>query len=404
MFLNKINHFLMIKMRNIVVEQTTSPTIYENHIEIIERKCSGHPDTICDAICESVSRELSREYVKKVGRVLHHNVDKALLIAGSSQPEFAGGKLTKKIKIIISGRATSKAGKKKIDVKSIVEAAAEEYLQKLHALKAEHYEIIAEINEGSGNLKEVFAEKMPLSNDTSIGVGYAPFSKTEKIVLETGKMLNSKEFLKKYPAVGEDIKVMALRQGNRIKLTISIAFVSKYIKDFDEYYDMKEKVLEEIRNKTHIRDVTINALDKKKEEAKTVDDIYLTVTGLSAEMGDDGQVGRGNRINGLITPYREMTLEAAAGKNPTRHVGKIYNVVANIIASEIVKNLKIREVHVKILSRIGNPIDQPQIVNIQTPYEIERETAMKMKKIADYWLANITKVTDMIIEGKVGIY
>ncbi len=404
MFLNKIRHLQIDKMRNIIVEQTTSPTIYENHIEIIERKCSGHPDTICDAICESVSRELSKEYIKRFGKVLHHNVDKALLVAGESKPEFGGGKLTKKIKIIISGRATSKVGNKKIDIKKIVEEAAEEYLSKLHALKPEHYEIIAEINEGSGILKEVFAQKMPLSNDTSIGVGYAPFSKTEKIVLEVGKMLNSKEFVKKYPAVGEDIKIMALRQGRHIKLTISMAFVSKYIHNFDEYYEVKEKVKEEIIKKSGCRDITINALDKKKEEAKKIEDIYLHVTGLSAEMGDDGQVGRGNRINGLITPYREMTLEAAAGKNPTRHVGKIYNVVANIIASEIVKNLGLKEVHVKILSRIGNPIDQPQIVNIQTPYEIERETAMKMKKIADYWLANITKVTDMIIEGKVGIY
>jgi len=404
MFLNKIKHFSMVKMRNIIVEQTTSPTIYENHIEIIERKCSGHPDTICDAICESVSRELSKEYLKKLGKVLHHNVDKALLIAGSSQPKFGGGKIIKKIKIIISGRATSKAGNKKIDVKGIVEKAAEEYLQQLHGLKEEQYEVITEINEGASNLKEVFAEKIPLSNDTSIGVGYAPFSKTEKIALEIGKMLNSKDFLKKYPAVGEDIKVMALRQGQHIKLTISMAFVDKYVKSLENYYEIKDKVKEEIIKKSGCSDVTINALDKKKEAAKTVDDVYLTVTGLSAEMGDDGQVGRGNRINGLITPYREMTLEAAAGKNPTRHVGKIYNVLANIIASEIVKNLKIKEVHVKILSRIGNPIDTPQVVNIQTPCEIERETAMKMKKIADYWLTNITKVTDMIIEGKVGIY
>lgn len=61
-------------------------------------------------------------------------------------------------------------------------------------------------------------------------------------------------------------------------------------------------------------------------------DSYLTVTGLSAESGDDGQVGRGNRVNGLIAPYRPMSLEAAAGKNPVTHVGKLYNIIAMRIA------------------------------------------------------------------------
>ena len=391
-------------MRNIIVEKSNSLPIEMQEIEIIERKCSGHPDTICDAICESVSRGLSKEYKKKFGRVLHHNVDKALLVAGSSQPAFGGGKVTTPIKIIISGRATAKLGNKKINVKNIVEKAARDYLKNLHALEPKHYKIIAEINEGSSILKEVFAEDMPLSNDTSFGVGYAPFSKTEKIVLDIGKLIDSPEFTKKYPAIGEDIKIMALRQGKHTTLTLAIAFVDKYIKSFDDYYDVKEKVKEEITNLTGIRDVTINALDKPRDEATKIEDLYLHVTGLSAEMGDDGQVGRGNRVNGMITPNREMTLEAAAGKNPTRHVGKIYSVLANIIASDATKKTGIKEIHVKILSRIGNPIDQPQVVDIQTPYEISSGEKREIKRIANEWFDKIIEVTDMIIEGKVGIY
>jgi len=391
-------------MRNIIVEKINSLPIEQQNLEIIERKCSGHPDTICDAICEAVSRELSKEYKKRFGRVLHHNVDKALLVAGSSQPKFGGGKVTTPIKIIISGRATSKVGNKKVNVKKIVEKAARSYLKNLHALNEKQYKVIADINEGSSILKEVFAEDMPLSNDTSIGVGYAPFSRAEKIVLDVGKLLESGELIKNYPAVGEDIKIMALRQGKHIKLTICIAFVDKYIKNSDEYYDVKEKVKQEITNSTGIEDVTINALDKPREEAKKIKDLYLHVTGLSAEMGDDGQVGRGNRVNGMICPYREMTLEAAAGKNPTRHVGKIYNVLANIVASDIIKRTNVKEVHIKLLSRIGNPIDQPLVVNIQTPYNISEREKEEMKKIANEWLDNIKDVTDMIIEGKVGIY
>ena len=139
------------------------------------------------------------------------------------------------------------------------------------------------------------------------------------------------------------------------------------------------------------------------EEAKSVDDFYLTVSGLSAEMGDDGQVGRGNRVNGIITPCRTMTLEAAAGKNPTRHVGKIYSVLANIIASEIVKKTSIKEVTVKILSRIGNPIDQPLVANIQTPHEIGDIEKQEIRSITEHWFDKIKSVTDLIIDGKVGI-
>lgn len=391
-------------MRNIIVEKINSLPIEEQKIEIIEKKCLGHPDTICDAICEAVSREVSKEYKGKFGKVLHHNVDKALLVAGESQPRFSGGKVTKPIKIIISGRATSKVGNKKVDIKKIVYRAAKNYLKNLHALNEKQYKIEIDINEGAGNLKEVFSYEMPTANDTSIGVGYAPFSKTEKTVLDIGNMLNSKEFLKKYPAVGEDIKVMALRQGKHIKLTISIAFVDKYIKNINDYYNVKDKVKKEIIEKSGCSDITINALDKPREKAESVDDIYLTVTGLSAEMGDDGQVGRGNRVNGMITPNREMTLEAAAGKNPTRHVGKIYNVLANIIASEIIKRTAIKEVHIKILSRIGNPIDKPLVCNIQTLFEISNREKEEVRRIAEHWFDKIQDVTQLIIEGKVGIY
>jgi len=75
----------------------------------------------------------------------------------------------------------------------------------------------------------------------------------------------------------------------------------------------------------------------------TADDVeagrlYLTVTGTSAESGDDGQAGRSNRVGGLITQWRPMTLEAAAGKNVFSHVGKSYSSVAHQIARELVAN------------------------------------------------------------------
>ncbi|MFX1326495.1 MAG: methionine adenosyltransferase [Promethearchaeota archaeon] len=95
--------------------------------------------------------------------------------------------------------------------------------------------------------------------------------------------------------------------------------------------------------------------------------LYLTITGSSAEAGDDGEVGRGNRSNGLITPCRTMSLEAVCGKNPINHVGKLYNILSTEIARDIFARGQgdIIEAHVKLLSQIGRPITDPWIASIE---------------------------------------
>ncbi len=86
-------------------------------------------------------------------------------------------------------------------------------------------------------------------------------------------------------------------------------------------------------------------------------DVFLTVTGTSAEAGDDGEVGRGNRTCGLITPYRSITLEAAAGKNPVSHVGKLYNLVASRIAAAITAEIPdVPDAACVLVSQIGRPV------------------------------------------------
>lgn len=385
-------------MKNIFIERIKELPTEKKPFEIVERKGIGHPDTICDEICERVSRRLSKEYLKKFGRVLHHNVDKALLVAGKSIPKFGGGKVTKKIKIIVCGRATTKIGKTKIDIKRIVDEEAKDYLKNFHSLKENDYLIESAVEEGSNNLKEVFSSEKQKANDTSFGVGFAPYSKTESLVLKIANFLNSKDTIKKYPWIGEDIKVMGLRKNDKIIVTCSIAFVDRYIESLSDYFKKKEMLKEQLTGLFKFDEIKINALDKPKEKAKSESDIYLTTTGLSAEMGDDGQVGRGNRVNGLITADRYMSMEAAAGKNPTNHVGKIYNVLANLIASDLVSKKIVKECYVKILSRIGSPIDEPLalVVQIKERFVSKR----KIKEVANYWLTNINKVIDGIIEGK----
>ena len=91
--------------------------------------------------------------------------------------------------------------------------------------------------------------------------------------------------------------------------------------------------------------------------------VYLTLTGTSAEMGDDGAVGRGNRVNGVIAPFRATSLEAACGKNPISHVGKVYNVLALLAAQDIVEQVPaVRAATVYVLSQIGGALDQKRSI------------------------------------------
>lgn len=107
--------------------------------------------------------------------------------------------------------------------------------------------------------------------------------------------------------------------------------------------------------------------------------MYLTVLGTSADGADGGQVGRGNRVNGLISLHRPMSTEAAAGKNPVSHVGKIYNLLAPQIASQICQTVAgVEEATVWLCSQIGRPIADPWSVAVEilpkpdaTPSDIE---------------------------------
>jgi S-adenosylmethionine synthetase len=266
------------------------------------------------------------------------------------------------------------------------------------------------IRRGSVDLIKTFevSQEMPLANDTSFGVGYAPLSQTEKLVLEAELYLNSSKVKKELPEVGEDVKVMGLRRDKHIDLTISVPQISSITPDLDHYISVKEDVKNRIEElaagmTVYPVSVSINTADAPERGV-----VYLTVTGTSAEQGDDGNTGRGNRVHGLITPGRPMSLEATAGKNPVNHVGKIYNVLANQIANKAFEEVEgVREVYIKILSQIGRPIDQPMVADAQLILEkgtpLSRVRA-EISGIADEELANIKRITDEVIEGKIRLF
>jgi S-adenosylmethionine synthetase len=366
-------------------------------VEFVERKGKGHPDSLSDKSAEELSIGLCEYYMEHFGRVYHHNVDKCVLVGGQAEAWFGGGKVKEPIDIILVGRAASDIAGRKVPIEKIAEETTKSWIKKgIHALDVEKdVRVSTRIRPGSVDLVKNFdlEDEIPLANDTSFGVWYGPNTETENVVLNVEKELNSAEVKKRHPAIGEDIKVMGVRQGTKVNLTIACAIVSEFVKDERAYLETKEivkDIAEKVASKYTKLPVSIH-VNSADNPAKKL--YYLTVTGTSAENGDDGQVGRGNRANGLITPFRPMTLEAAAGKNPINHTGKIYNIVASKIVSRVVKeNPEIDQVACYIVSEIGKPINEPQAINVQ----IYSKKSPKLEKdIASILEENVKKMPSL---------
>ncbi|HTW39635.1 MAG TPA: methionine adenosyltransferase [Thermoplasmata archaeon] len=396
--------------RNFQVEPLRTVHIEDQVVEMVERKGLGHPDSIADGVSESVSRALSRLYLDEFGRILHHNTDETQVVGGASEPKFGGGVVTKPIYMLLVGRATSEVNGEKLPIHDTAIEAARKYVQSVcaHIDIDKHVEFDSRIGQGSVDLRGVFEQKNVLSNDTSFGVGFAPLSDLERLVLESEHFLTLK-LKKKLPALGEDVKVMGYRQGDKIRLTVAAALVDSEIANPKEYRavcDQVEEQLADLAAKLTKREV---AIDVNTADDPELGRFYLTVTGCSMEAGDDGSVGRGNRANGLITPCRPMSLEASAGKNPVNHVGKIYNILGNLIANDIVKETggNVKEVHVRILSQIGKPVDQPQVASLQIlPVEGVKLSAVKGKAeaVANSWMDQVDTIPRRLLTGKISVF
>ncbi|WP_424008862.1 methionine adenosyltransferase [Haloferax denitrificans] len=399
--------------RNIRLESADKRAVEDQEVEIVERKGIGHPDSISDGIAESVSRALSNLYLDRVGKVLHYNTDETQLVAGTAAPAFGGGEVIEPIYLLIVGRATKEYDGKKIPVDSTALRAAREYLNENIPGLDVGTDIIVDVKlgEGSGDLQDVFGEEtqqVPMANDTSFGVGHAPLTETERIVLEAERALNGAAYGDDHPELGQDIKLMGKREGDVIDVTVAAAMVDKHLDDIDDYVAAVDDVRE------FVTDLATDYTDREVNvEVNTADDyeegsIYLTTTGTSAEQGDDGSVGRGNRANGLITPNRPMSMEATSGKNPVNHIGKIYNLLSTHIAETVVAEVDgIRDLQVRLLSQIGRPIDEPHVADAKvitddgvTVADIEDEVIA----IIDRELANVTDITRRTIEGELSTF
>jgi S-adenosylmethionine synthetase len=364
------------------------PAISQMPFEIVEIKGRGHPDTMCDLICEQVSADLLRFYQAHCGRPLHYNVDKALLVAGNASPRFGGGTIIEPVKFYLGDRATDTFNGKQLRLEDVLRKSVQSWLsENVRFLKlGSNLEFYSEIKPSSESLTAV--EERAVSNDTSVGVGSWPPTPLEQALIGLEAHLNSIEFKSRHPETGEDIKIMATRHDREGKVVCAIAMVDRYLESVNDYLAAKSTVKEEIglylnqwKNEINFS-LAINCLDAPEREESG---LYLTVTGLSCENGDSGQVGRGNRVNNVISFLRPQTMEAWAGKNPISHVGRIYSFAARNLAKAVCESLpEASQVDVFIVGQAGSPVDRPSHVccNVLTQRQsVEASLRQEAKRV-----------------------
>jgi S-adenosylmethionine synthetase len=340
--------------------------VASRRVELVERKGLGHPDTLCDALVEAVALALNRLYLERLGTIPHYNVDKALLVAGQCNKGFGWGRVRDPMELVIGDRATFAVNGTILPIAGTVAAAVDGWVAAHlpHVRAGEDLRVRLALAPGSEELRGIYAPGAPVtSNDTCGASGYAPLSPTETLVLDVEGYLNGPDFKRHFPDTGQDVKVFAFREGEDVAITVAMPLLAALTGSEAAYFQRKEAILAELATRFAGEPFAfhwaLNALDRPGRGAAGV---YLSVTGTSAEDADSGQVGRGNRANGLIAFARPTGGEAAAGKNPVAHAGKIYSVFSHHLARCLHARCPgLDEVYVHLAVRIGDPVDAPRV-------------------------------------------
>jgi S-adenosylmethionine synthetase len=349
----------------LVVEALSQPPVAARRVELVERKGLGHPDSICDALVETIAIALNRMYRERTGAILHYNIDKALLVAGQCAMGFGWGEVTRPMTFYVGDRATFEADGVKLPVEDALHEAVEAWLTAhLPRIRpGQDFQVRSVLAPGSVELRGVVTASAGAvaSNDTSGASGHAPLSPTESTVLAVERFLNGPAFKTQFPDAGEDVKVFGVREDDRLRLTVAMPLVCVATASEAAYFARKEAILAALA--AEFRDVPLTLewrLNNLDTPGRGADATYLTVTGTSAEHGDSGQVGRGNRANGLIAFARPTGGEATAGKNAVAHPGKVYSILSHRLAGLIHAQCPgLEEVYVHLAARIGEPVDRP---------------------------------------------
>ncbi|USZ70008.1 hypothetical protein NGM10_17555 (plasmid) [Halorussus salilacus] len=348
-------------------------------LEVVERKGIGHPDTLADGLAETVSNEYAAFCEENFDAVLHHNIDKLSLIGGLAEVDFGEGDEIVPSKVILNGRMSTRFGDEEIDIETLMRDSVKRYLNDILPNLDTSPKIEIHTNDYSHNphwyrprdLQDVPDAESPHANDTSTCVSYWPPTPVEEAVLGIEAFFYDDDLHPRFDYVGQDIKVMANRNGSSVDFTVAVPFITEETPDLKFYErhieDFEERIAmyaEEIMNGKYDATVTIN------HSGQWEDEYYLLATGSCIESGEEGVVGRGNQAHGTISIHRPSSMEAPHGKNPVYHVGKVYQIISDHLSRTIAGTFDCR-CTVNMTSKIGADLYDPGNLTVRTDTAID---------------------------------
>lgn len=389
-------------------------------LEIVERKGRGHPDTLCERLAEELSRTYCALTRERFGTILRHQFDKLVLMGGRCDVWFGGGQFRSPIRLLINGRLTARLGNDRLAFRDAIFAAAQLFLEA--ELRSFEFTVDCRvILETSSNqtrgirtgshpgsapvhhrfrprtLADIPEHVRPLANDTSLGCAWAPYSELEELVLRIEGQFTSDAAQSLHPWIGTDVKIMARRVNRKVGLTVSVPQVSSQVKSAAEYSANMKRLEAMIGSLVSAQSsfdevaIDINPGDDLEQE-----EIYMKFTGSSIESGDEGVVGRGNRIGGLISACRPYTMEGISGKNPSYHAGKLYSAAAWEVANRVWGKLGV-PCEVFLASQMDRPLDDPWTAVVRV---FGDASASQIELIVNEVTSDIQGLTDRILEGR----
>jgi len=383
-------------------------------IEVVERKGIGHPDTLSDHLAEALSRAYSRHTQERFGMVLRHQFDKTGLMCGRCKVSFGDGEILEPIRVLVNGRASARLGDEVIPVRELLVDTVKSFLgERLPNIDPEKdLRIIYEVRDGlhsttggifggpdadaasihyrfhPRSLADLPESTVVQSNDTSLGCASGPYTPLEQLVLEIEDTLLAQSGSDAVPWLGTDIKTMAVRQGEEVSITVAAPMLSRVTPCPEDYFarvhvveGIIRRLAKEIMPAQELVRLTVNSADDLEGRK-----LYMNYTGSSIESGDEGLVGRGNRMGGVIAPLRPWTMEGISGKNPVYHVGKVYSVAAFEIAQRLAGKGLPSSVY--LINRMGQPLSDPWVAHVEVDVgsaarrEIEAEVVSVMTDLA----------------------
>lgn len=375
--------------------------------EVVERKGVGHPDTIADHLAEKISIEYSKYCLRKFRLILHHNVDKVTVMGGLLEiKDWGKAKMKKPIRVLVNGRMSDSFRGVKIPIKKIIKKTVNDQMHKIlpHLDIHTWLKIMIETTTYSKNprffkplsVDDLPEQKNPYANDTSAVVGYWPLTPSEQLPIKLEGFFYDKKGLPKYSYIGHDIKVMVVRNKNIFNITMNIPFITtltptySFYKEKVDNFQKKLKIISQrfLGRKSQVEfNLNTHYQIIKDENIKKVNGYYSGVTGSALDYGEEGVVGRGNNRKGIIPSFRTYTMEAACGKNPVYHVGKVLGLVVDTLAKEISEKFKC-EAEVMIITKIADPLYTPNNLLVRTskkvPFDLIDTTVKEILKRKDW--------------------